>query len=366
MDKNFIKKFFLGFAETGLLVGIVLFAVIPVSCKVTTQGIQMIGGNYRVPSLENLTVINEQQVQIDFSKEVLVSDVIVSPFIEEESDSYEISMTQDLSTALSCAAGKYGKLEYELLSVNDNKSVVINLKESTKIGKQYEVYGKVSDKTGNTLVFVIPFKGFNSAVPEIVMTEIHPAMASQLKSEESKGTRRLEYVECKALSDGNLAGLILASGYAGESKAYCFPAVEVKKGESFIVHLRTWGEGCISEEGEDLTLAFSDYTSPFYRDLWSEETSKPMDDKNDILVIKNSVTNKIIDAVMYSNYSIESWESHLKTDYTCEPDFCDFYEDCSVSAAVSSSGVGSSKVLKRDVSKNTWSISESSHNPSKS
>lgn len=350
-----IKKIIIVALETSGITGLVLFSVLPVSCKVSTQGIQIIGGNYKAPQLLNINVVDDSLVTLDFSKEIKLKDVVVSPFFKDESDSYDISETENLSKALEYAAGLHGALDCSLEYENNNKTARIVLNEKTEIGKKYEIYGVVYDKTGNSLTFCVPFTGFNSRIVKLRMTEIHPAMAAVQKKEDSEGTRRLEYVELLVEAEGNLAGLELCSGYAGEDKSYVFPAVEVAEGEIIVVHLRNWGEGCISEEGDNLEEAFSRYSGP-YRDLWTEATAKPMHEKNDVLVLRNSVTKKIMDAVMYSDYSIDDWSQHLKTDFTLESDFSDFYPECSVSKAWSSAGVGTTKVIALDVQSGVWSV----------
>lgn len=353
MDK--VKQILVVSIETILITSIVLFSILPFSCKVSTQGIQIIGGNYKVPQLLDMKVIDEKNIRIEFSDYVKLENLIISPFIPELSDSYDISNTDSLSPSLECASGAYGYLDCSVDYSEDNKIANIYIEEETEIGSKYEIYGVVTDKTGNSLTFCLPFVGFNSRIPKLKFTEIHPAMAGIQKTEDANGTRRLEYVEIYAESAGNLAGLEFCSGYAGEGKAYVFPAVEVGEGEIFLVHLRTWGEGCISEESENLTAAWSRYCGN-YRDLWSPATTKPMGDKSDVLVIRDISSGKLIDAVMYSDGTVSDWGNYLKTDFTLDENFCDFYEDSSVEAAWSSAGIGTTKVLARNMENGGWSI----------
>lgn len=352
---NKVKRILLTVLETAGICSIVLVSVLPVSCKVSTQGIHVIGGNYKVPQLVEVSVVDGKHILLGFSDHIRIDKLIVSPFLEGISDSYDVSETCDLSPSLASAAGKYGTIECSAVCKEDSNTVQIILENETQVGKKYEIYGEVRDKTGNTLTFCVPFTGFNSRIPAIIMTEIHPAMAGIQKTEDAGGTRRLEYVECLALEDGNLAGLEFCSGYAGESKAYVFPPVEVKKNEIFVLHLRTWGEGCISEEAENLNLAFSRYCGP-YRDLWNPGTSKPVNEKNDVLVIREITSGKLVDAFMYSDSSIEQWSDYLKTDFTSCSDFKNFYESNDVSAAFNSAGVGTTKVFSRSSGDGRWSI----------
>lgn len=353
MDK--VKKIVITIVETVVITGIVLFSVLPVSCKVSTQGIQIIGGNYKVPQLLDYNVVDENNIILNFSDQVKLYNVIVSPFISQVSDSFEISNSERLSPALEAASGAYGYLDCSVEYVNENKSANILIENGTNTGCKYELYGVVEDKIGNTLTFCIPFVGYNSRIPKLRITEVHPAMAGIQKNEDSNGTRRLEYVEILAETEGNLSGLEFCSGYAGENKAYIFPSIEVREGELIVLHLRTWGEGCISEDDDNLDLAWSRYSGS-YRDLWSLNTGKPMGDKNDVLVIKDISSEHLIDAFMYSDSSFSSWAGYLKTDFTQYDDFVNFYDDNGVASAVSSTGIGTTKVFAFDYDSESWII----------
>lgn len=362
MDKKLFKRIFIVISQTFFITAITSFAVLPISCKVTSQGIQIIGGNYTIPQLNEVEVVDDKTVVLRFSEEVSVKNLVVSPFLEGISNSTEISQTEELSEALKSATDKNESLECCVEFENENKDAKIIMNENTKIGKKYEIYGVVEDKIGNSLTFCVPFSGFNSKIPKLLITEVHPSMASQTADDKSKNIRRLEYVKILALTDGNLSGLKFCSGAYGEEKGYEFPAVDVKQGESFLLHLRTWGDGCISEEGDDLSLAYSRYTSENYRDLWTNSTTKCIGDKKDILVIKNSITNELCDAFMYSDGSAESWSNFLKTNYSLYEDFSKIYENVGIENAFSSVGVGTTKVFVRTDAENILLQAKSNEN----
>lgn len=349
MDKRLfiLKRFFLILVQSFLITGITLVAVIPFSCKISPQGIQIIGGNYSIPKLQEINVESDEIVELKFSEGVNIKNLVISPFIENVSNSTEISLNTELSLAIKTATDKNRSLKCSVNFEDENKTVKIIIDEKTEIGKKYEIYGVVEDKIGNSLTFCVPFIGYNSKIPKLLITEIHPAMASQNKNDKEKNVRRVEYVKFLALTDGNLSGLKFCSGLYGESKDYDFPAVEVKSGEFFTLHLREKGDGCISEEGEDFTLAFAPYTSKFLRDLWRLSDDKSIGDKKDILVVKNSITGELYDAIMYSDGSFENWSNILKTDFTLHEDFSKIYKNCKPENAFSSKGIGTTKVFAR-------------------
>ena len=191
----------------------------------------------------------------------------------------------------------------------DKKTVTFTFKDKTAIGRTYEVFGTVEDDIGNTLTFCVPFVGYNSTVPKIIMTEL------QIKYQKatSKGNviYRGEYVEFLALESGNLAGLELISAADGDEKKFVFPAIEVNQGEIFLVHLRTIGEGCYNELEDDLNLATAPHSKDGVRDLWSESTVAHFNDSSDIILLRNTVDGSIMDGVMYAAAEASEWKSSV-------------------------------------------------------
>ncbi|MCR4736359.1 MAG: hypothetical protein K5829_15290 [Treponema sp.] len=334
MKKKFNFKWaLLSFAEVCFLVGITIVAVVPFSCKVSTQGVQLLEGDYVAPKLETYLVLDSKTIELVFTEQVKVTGTVVSPFVEGESDSDEHSTTEDLSPALSLAAGENGAISSEVVyDENDLNVVRVLLGQDADVGKKYELYGVVEDLHGNSLTFSVPFTGYNSRIPKLIMTEIQTDMVSKNSTEKKDGTRRAEFVEFLALSDGNLAGLEICSGTYGEEKKFVFPAVEVKRGEIFLVHMRNTGTGCVSEEGEDLSLAQGSYTSESIRDLWAENESKCFGSKTDIIIVRNSLTDTIVDAVMFRESSVTDW-SGLKIDFSEEVAASALYEGSAVDYA---------------------------------
>ena len=345
-SKKLLKEIGIILGQTAFLTLITLFAVSPVGCKVTTEGIKILEGDYSPPLLQKFTVIDEAMLEMIFSENVSLSGCVVSPVLDGISDSDEHSTDETLSAALAAAAGLQGSIPVS--AINTEKNVVrLELEESTEIGKKYELYGVVKDDYGNSLTFCIPFTGFNARQAKIVMTEIQSeSVSSQRTSEKAAGTYRNEFIEFLSLSDGNLAGLELISSYDGEEKKYCFPAIEVKAGEIFVVHLRNRGNGCISELTENLSEATSSYTSPEIRDLWSEQTATVLGNKTDIIIVRDSASEKIVDAVMYRAENVEEW-SKAYTTFAQLMNECSIYPSGEIENAFVTTGLTSTKTLAR-------------------
>ena len=350
MGKEYHKKFkdfLLILVQTMVIAGVVIIAVVPLSCRVSTSGIEIIGGDYGPPVLEEVKVISDKKLNMSFNDEINLVDVVVTPYIEEVSNSQIHSSGELVSQAILAAGGHYGIINSDVVISDDKKCLEFDFIEPTVIGKKYEVFGTVKDKIGNSLTFCVPFTGYNSRVPKIIMTEVHTMLCGKNSSDEKNNTRRMEYVEFLCLSDGNLAGLQFSGGYKGDSSVYDFPAVEVKKGEVFVLHLRTIGEGCVSELEDDLTLAETLFTNDNVRDLWHSSIAKTIGDKTDILVLRNIPENKIVDAVMYRDDSVTEWGLKLKKDFSFDEGLKKIYGSTDIENATNVTSISSSKSLHR-------------------
>lgn len=294
MEKRFIKTA----VQTLVLTLLVLLSVIPFSCRITEEGIRVTGGDYVAPSIEKLEVLNERTVKMDFSEPVKITSAIASKVIRDYSDSAEHSETESPSPAIAAAGGAYGRIPVEA-NVSDNGLCVTFLFENEcEVGQAYEIYGVVEDKTGNSLTFCVPFTGFNSRIPDLIITEL------QVKYSKGKG----EFVELLALTDGNLGGLEIFSGIDGETKSFELPPVEVTKGELILVHMRKVEEDCVNETGENLDEATAPYSAAGVRDLWSDNAAARFNDNADVVALRIGTSGALIDAMMYASETVTVWK----------------------------------------------------------
>ena len=357
-----IKEMLLVVGEALLIAGITVVAVLPVSCKITEQGIKLVGGDYVPPVLNNFTVTDEKTVVLEFSENVEVSGYVVAKVVDDQFDSMEHSGDFDLSPALERASGVYGSVACSVLyldeedieqSAGNGRVLKFVLDEQMEIGEGYELYTKVTDSVGNTLTLVVPFTGYNSRVPELMITEVQTeSVSSQNKAEKEAGTYRNEYVEFLVLKSGNLAGLELCSGYDGEAKKYEFPAIEVTAGEVFVVHMRNRGNGCVSEEGDDLSPATSSYTSNQVRDLWTSIETTTLGNKTDIIIVRNRANRRLLDAVMFRASNIEAWTKTM-VDYSQLLDEEQIYLSGDIENAFVTDSLTATKTLHR-TDASTW------------
>ena len=346
MKNTKLKEMLVVFGEALLIAGITIAAVMPVSCKITEQGIKLVGGDYVPPVLNSFLVEDETTVTLTFSEKVEISGYVVAVATDDLFGSEEHSSTIDLSPALERVSGVYGSVPCSLVYSEEEPVIQFVLEEQMQIGQLYQLYAQVRDSVGNTLTLAVPFTGFNSRVPELMITEIQTESVSQNKAEKTAGTYRNEFVELLVLKSGNLAGLELCSGYDGEAKKYVFPALEVTAGEIILVHMRNRGNGCISEEGDDITLATASYTSPQIRDLWTDIESTTLGNKTDIIIVRNTSDNRLLDAVMFRASSVEAWTKSM-IDYSQLLDEAQIYESGNIENAFVADSLTTTKTLHR-------------------
>lgn len=341
--------------EAFLIAGITIAAVMPVSCKITEQGIKVVSGDYVPPVLNNFVVKDESTVSLTFSEKVEITGYVVAIATDDLFGSEEHSSTIDLSPALERVSGVFGTVPCNVVYDEEEPEIQFVLEQQMEIGQLYQLYAQVRDSVGNTLTLAVPFTGFNSRVPELMITEIQTESVSQNKAEKNTGTYRNEFVELLVLKSGNLAGLELCSGYDGEAKKYVFPAIEVTAGEIFVVHMRNRGNGCISEEGDDLTLATASYTSPEIRDLWTDIETTTLGNKTDIIIVRNRSDNRLLDAVMFRASSVEAWTKTM-LDYSQLLDEAQIYDSGNIENAFIADSLTTTKTLHR-TDATTWQTS---------
>ena len=75
-----------------------------------------------------------------------------------------------------------------------------------------------------------------------------------------------------------------------------------------MVHLRTVGEGCVNELGENLDEATAPYAVSGVRDLWSENTTARYNDDSDVIILRNSATESVLEAFMYAVEDASEWK----------------------------------------------------------
>jgi hypothetical protein len=180
-------------------------------------------------------------------------------------------------------------------SRRDGEEVNILLGEALNAGESVAADLLVEDDAGNTLNVLVPFRARNDRMPKLVINE--------LQDDYAKDTR-IEFVELKTLSAGNLGAIrLFITSYAKNPLVFEFPPVEVEAGEYVCVHLRTIGEGPANETGSELDASGGKYSTEG-RDFWVPGSIKMLH-KTDIVYLLDQ-DDKVIDGAMMSE-APDSW-----------------------------------------------------------
>ena len=283
-------KPFINFLSIVLCTLLFFMAFSGISCAITPEGISILSGNYESPKFLDLQVISENSIRLTFSTSINFDKIQITEFQTNQM----MNVTyQDL-----------GKGIWQ-----------IDSDENFDCTKSYIIEGYVLDERKNSLYFKDSFIGHNGRVPKVVINEI--------RTEYSKP--KVEFIELKVLSEGNLGGMELVVASDGQDNSYILPAVEVKSDDLVVLHFRKIEEGCIDEIGNDKELSTATESSDAI-DLWIEN-EKSRIAKSDVILLKNKRQGEVVDSVLYMESSASSWK-------------IDFISECAQLALSSETWIG--------------------------
>jgi len=158
-------------------------------------------------------------------------------------------------------------------------------------GREYRLEATARDGRGNSTSFLAGFFGFNPHVPRLLVNEFSPRGS----------TAHPDLVELKALSDGDMGGLVL---YAGTPSSFdvrlVFPSFPVARGAFILVHCRPTGDPVEVDETGDTTVSGGIDASPAAHDFWMRGGAG-LNGNNGVLTVYERPGGKIIDGLLYSN-----------------------------------------------------------------
>jgi hypothetical protein len=230
------------------------------------------------PEIQAARSISPEELRLEFSEPVTVVSL-----------SFDIELTVEETAVL-------------------GTEVSIRFAESLSIGQRVTADIVVQNAAGSTLEAIVPFTAFNNRVPEMLINEV--------RSEAS--APRLEFIEFKTTTAGNLAGIRLFAASNGiEMPIYEFPPVEVAADEYVVLHIRSPDYiNTVDELGDDLSLSTSDDPKAQAdcprdaRDLWVP-SNKELLRKSDGVFLRDQ-RDTIIDAVMFYDKKKETdkWKNN--------------------------------------------------------
>lgn len=301
MKKNFNTQILSTAALTLGIVFSVLCIVAPVSCRLTEEGIEIFPADTKAPVVEEFSVTGSNKIFISCSEKIVLDEISVLEYKEENASLIEAGESWDEGESFAVA---------NVISYSESmKSAEIELSQATEVGKSYIFSGIVYDITGNSLEFSQKFSGYNENPARLLFNEV--------RSTYNKQKGQTEFVEFYVLKGGNTYGLEMVSGANGESRKYSFPAIEVKGGELITLHGRTIAGSediALDELGDDLTLSGTCESSDTARDLWKSGDDKILS-QTDVLVIRDSVSLEIKDALLMSASGKSSWSKKLMSEF---------------------------------------------------
>ena len=167
-------------------------------------------------------------------------------------------------------------------------------------GRLYTLEAEAEDAKGNRASFMADFYGYNGRVPGLLINEFTP---------QGSGNHP-DLVELKALTAGNLGGMVLYQGTpASFDNRIVFPPLEVAEGAFVLVHWKPTGDPAEVNETQDMTASKGFDASDGAWDLWVAD-GKGLSGNNGVLSLHDRPGGKCLDGVLYSNRTSQSDESY--------------------------------------------------------
>lgn len=283
----------------GLLVPMVLMcaSVASVSCKMTAEGIVSTSSDVSNPEMTGFSQASDDTLLLVFSEEVELSNLEVRKGSEDNLGELVLGESQldvqpKVRESLVASDGEEAvPMDSQVMEALIKFSDVTNL----KAGESYILSGVAHDKDGNSLLFKVPFHGYNDDVAGVVLSEVRSGYSKP----------KVEYVELYVHRSGDLAGASLY--FTNKDFEYVFPSAKVSVGDYIVLHMRALeGEtGLVDEVGDDLNLSTASDSCPDARDFWAPSTSKIVG-TDDVIVLRERQNGKIVDAVLYAQSGISA------------------------------------------------------------
>lgn len=300
-SKKIDSRFFCFFVALCLM----CISIFSVSCKMTAEGIQSASDDVETPVLLDFSQNSAESLSLSFTEKVQVSDLEVRS--GNPSTIGEIVFSQEQIVVTEGHQRDVLDLEDGTTEGREQASgfqlqVVFTESQQLEMGATYIFSGVAHDQEGNSLLFQLPFYGFNRNVAGVVLSEVRTEASNA-----DKKNAKIEYVELYVHTPGNLAGISLSSAIDEKKYGeYVFPQVEVKKGEYILVHFRTAEEykgRCIDETDSNLNASTAPDSCSDVREFWVSGTSARLG-KDDAIVLRQRSSGSLMDVLLYARSDI--------------------------------------------------------------
>ncbi|MHC6203403.1 hypothetical protein ACYULU_09445 [Breznakiellaceae bacterium SP9] len=184
----------------------------------------------------------------------------------------------------------------ELAAIKNGTMVEVILQKPVDAGEAVLADLLVEDAQKNTLSILVPFRGRNERMPQLLINELRTEYAKP----------KSEFIELHTLGAGNLGGLrVFIVGTSIKETIFEFPPVEVKAGEYIVLHLRSLEDGLVDETGSNLAISGGTEALPTTRDFWFPGSKKQLWKTCGVYLMDQD--GKILDAVLLSENPGTSW-----------------------------------------------------------
>lgn len=281
----------------GLLVPMVLVcvSVASVSCRMTPEGVVSVSSDVSDPKMTKFSQESQDTLVLVFSEDVTLSNLEVRKGSKDNLGERVLSESQlevRVTGSSSLVAADGGEA---VAKESQGMEAQILFKDTSElyVGESYILSGVAHDQDGNSLLFQIPFRGYNSKVAGVVLSEVRSGYSKP----------KVEYVELYVHRSGDLAGISLY--FTNKDFEYVFPSAKVSAGDYIVLHMRALeGEtGRVDEVGDDLNLSTASESCSDVRDFWAPSTSRIVG-TNDVIVLRERQNGKVVDALLYAQSGI--------------------------------------------------------------
>ena len=125
----------------------VLISILPIGCRSSIEGIEFLEGDYSIPQISKVEVLDSNRIGIEFSKPVFVDYANIA---DSHGDSLE-----NINTTVS----------------EDGLHVDFVSENKMDIGKDYVLDAVLEDGNGNTVTISVDFLGYNDRVAGLALSE---------------------------------------------------------------------------------------------------------------------------------------------------------------------------------------------------
>jgi len=249
-----------------LAAGFLALGLSACGCSTDSAVQKILGVHVEPPVFLAVKPTAQREIQFSFSQPVRVSSLAFSPPLEVE-------------------------------AITPGAQVTVTLKDTPAGGARFVADMLVEDEHGSTLEIVAPLWTLNDRLPRLLITELRTEYSSP----------KAEFVELKALGDGNLGALrLFIAGSSLEEPVFEFPPVEAAPGEYVVVHLRTLDPDSQDETGKDLALSPGTEALSEARDFWVPGAVKRLRKTDAVFLLDQQ--DRVLDAVLLNEAPEGGWK----------------------------------------------------------